>query len=138
MFEPIVHDLEADNAVGLLLAAQLGNTPSEMILMLRTAILDGAIGGLRPNGQYVIRLAGLVEHKITLGLFNHIAFVNDHPLLYHHNTPGRRIYVTSPAADPDAMLKQIETAHSEMFGQWRNWRDDLNHRAEPGEILAQG
>jgi len=138
MFEPIAQDLEAENAVGLLLAAQLGNTPSELILMVRTTILDAARGGLRPVGQYVIRLAGLVEHKISLGLFNHMAFVDSHPLLYHHNAPATRFYVTSPASDPDAVLSQLEAAHSEIFGHWRNLLDDLNHRAEPREILGQG
>ncbi|MHB8628138.1 MAG: hypothetical protein ACYDBJ_09845 [Aggregatilineales bacterium] len=138
MFEPIVRELETENAVGLLLAAQLGNTPSELILMLRTTILDAALGGLRPVGQYVIRLAGLVEHKIALGLFNHMAFVDSHPLLHHHNAPVMRIYVTSPATDPDGVLKQIDTTHSEMFGHWRDLRDDLNHRAEPRDLLAQG
>ncbi len=138
MFAPIARELEAENAVGLLLAAQLGNTPSELILMLRTTILDAALGGLRPVGQHVIRLAGLVEHKITLGLFNHMAFVDDHPLLYHHNAPAIRIYVSSPASDPDAVLRQIEAAHSATFGRWRDLHDDLNHRAEARDILAQG
>lgn len=138
MFEPIAHDLEAENAVGLLLAAQLGNTPSELILMLRTTILDAALGGLRPVGQYVIRVMGLVEHKLSLGLFNHMAFVDSHPLLYHHNAPAMRIYVTSPAADPETVLDQIEAVHAEMFGRWRDLQDDLNHRVDPHELLRQG
>jgi len=138
MFEPIARDLEAENGVGLLLAAQLGNTPSELALMLRTTILDAALGGLRPVGQYVVRVMGLAEHKISLGLFNHLAFVDSHPLLFHHNTPAMRIYVTSPAADPADVLDQIQVAHSEMFGPWRNLRDDLNHRVDPLELLVQG
>ena len=137
-FGPIVRDLQTEGAVGLLLVAQLGNSPSEMILAVRTTILDQAVGGLRPLNQYLIKLAGLVEHKITLGLFNHLALVEDHPLLHHHNAASVRIYLGSPTVDPDAVLDQLEGAHFEMFGRWRDLGDDLNHRIAPAELLKAG
>ena len=137
-FGPIVRELQAENAVGVLLLAQLGSSPAEIMLAVRTTILDQAAGGLRPLNQYVVRLAGLVEHKIALGLFDHIALVEDHPLLHHHNAAGVRVYLTSSAADPDAVLADIEAAHFEMFGRWRELGDDLNHRVPPQELLKAG
>jgi hypothetical protein len=137
-FGAIVHDLQAENAVGLLLVAQLGSSPSEMLLVVRTVIHDPAVGGLRPLNQYVIKLVGLVEHKISLGLFNHLALVEDHPLLHHHNAPNVRIYLSSAAADPDTVLGEIEDTHFEMFGRWRELGDDLNHRIAPHELLKAG
>src|SRR5579859_4007947 len=138
MFQPIADDLSDESAVGLLLAAQLGNTPTEMALVVRTTLLDRATGSLSPVRQYVIRIGGMVEHKLTLGPFDQVAFVDDHPLLYHHNAPGVRIFISSPAADPDAVLRDIAEAYSRLFNGLRDLRSDLNHRADPRMILQQG
>lgn len=138
MFGQLVRELQADNALGLLLAAQLGNTPSELTLVVRTTYLDAASGGLRPIGYYTIQMTSLVEHKMSLGPFNHAAALDDHPLLYHHNAPGVRVFVTSPADDPQTVMDQLEEAHYQMFGQWRSLGDDLNKRTEPQEVLQTG
>lgn len=138
MFGQLVRELQNENALGLLLAAQLGNTPSEMTLVIRTTYLDAASGGLRPIGYYTVQMTSLVDHKMALGPFNHAAALDDHPLLYDHNLPSVRVFVSTPAADPEAIMEQIEEAHSQMFGQWRTLANDLNKRAEPQDILTKG
>lgn len=138
MFSQLLRELQPDNAMGLLLAAQLGNTPSELALVVRTTYLDAASGGLRPIGYYTIQMTSLAEHKLSLGPFNHAALLDDHPLLYHHNAPGVRVFVSSAAADPEALIEQIDEAHYQMFGQWRTLDGELNKRMEPKDVLTNG
>ncbi len=137
-FLQMVSEMAEENAIGLALVAQLGSTPSEISLMFRTAILDQSVGALRPVGQYMIQIVSLVEHQLSLGLFNHFAYVDDHPLLYHHNAPSYRVFVTSVAADPDKVLAALERAYAEMFGRRRMIEEDFNERAEPQDILTAG
>ncbi len=137
-FAQMMQEMQAESAVGLSLAAQLGSTPSELSLVLRTTLLDNSVGALRPVGYYLIKMISLTEHKMALGMFNHMAYVDDHPLLYHHNAPSYRIFVTNPAADPDAVLDQIEAAHTETFAQWRTLDQDLNKRSDPHAVLSSG
>ncbi len=138
MFKQLFEDLRAENALGLLLAAQLGASPSELLAILRTTTLNPASGELTPIGYYTIQMTSLIEHKITLGPFNHAALIDDHPLLYHHNVVGQKLFITSPAADPETVLDSIAQAHYEMFGRWRTLTDDLNKRIDPQTVLQNG
>ncbi len=138
MLNEIIEELKAENALGLLLMAQLGATPAELMLVLRTTTLDQQTGALTPIGMYQIKLGSAIEHKLTLGPFNHAAAMDDHPILYHHNHTGIRVFVTNPAEDVDATYGNLAAAYLEMFGQYRQLVQDLNQRVEPDEILEKG
>lgn len=138
MIDPIIQHLQTPNALGLLLAAQLGTTPSEIIAVTRTVTMNPENGQLTPVGMYQIKLGSLIEHKITLGAFNHAALLDDHPILYHHNHQVIRVFVTSKADDPDDVFEQLATAYLDTFTEYRKLADDLNQRTEPDDILRNG
>ncbi len=138
MLDQLIQDLTEENALGLLLLAQLGQTPSELTVAARTVTLDQTTGQLHPIGSYVVRLGGLIEHTLTLGPFDHAATLEDHPLLYHHNAPGVQLFITGPAQDANGVVAQLAAAHQEMFGRYRQLGEDLNKRAEPNNVLSKG
>jgi hypothetical protein len=138
VFTQLLDDLKSENALGLLLAAQLGSSPSELTAVLRTTTLDAASGELTPIGYYTIQMSGVIEHQLTLGPFNDAALIDDHPLLYHHNAPGVKLFIGSPAADADAVLGSIAGAYVQVFGRWRQLTDDLNKRIDADAVLQNG
>jgi hypothetical protein len=138
VFQQLTQEMQAEDAVGLLAAAQLGRSVNELSLIVQTTLFDRSVGGLRPQTQYVIQASGLVEHKLTLGLFNRIGFVADHPLLYHHNLPRVRVFVGSPLADPDRLIQAINDAHTQVYDGWRDLEMDLNRLASIDRVLQAG
>lgn len=137
-FEQLTQEMQAEDAVGLLAAAQLGRSVNELSLVVQTTLFDRAVGGLRPQTQYVIQVSGLVEHKLSLGLFNQIGFVADHPLLYHHNLPRVRVFVGSQVADPEPLIEAINDAHSQVYDGWRDLEMDLNKLSPMDRVLRAG
>jgi len=138
MFDALRKDLTGENTVGLLIGAQLGVSPSELTMIVRAATVNPATGEATSTHQYQVTAIGMVEHKLTLGLFNGVGYADEHPLLYHHNAPGVKIFITSPVIDPDALLWAIDAAYGELFGRWRDLTADLNQRADPRAILQNG
>ncbi len=138
MFDQLFTEMQSDDAVGLLLAAQLHNTPGEMNIVVQSTLLDHSIGRLKPQNQYVIHLINLAEHKLTLGLFDEIAFVESHPLLYHHNAPRFDVFISSAPESPESVLQEIEDAHEEILRGWRDITRDFNPMTAPDAILRTG
>ncbi len=138
MFDQLFQDMQAEDAVGVLLAAHLGNTPDEILFVIQSTRFDRSMGGLRPQHQYIIRAVGLAEHKISLGTFQDISLIDDHPLLYHHNTPRVRVFISSQPESPDTLLQDISRAHTEVYDTWRDLADDLNQLVEPPQLFAAG
>ncbi len=130
--------MQAEDAVGLFVAAQLGNTPEEILCVVQSTLFDRSVGGLRLQHRYVIRALGLTEHKISLGMFNTIDLIGEHPLLYHHNTPRVRVFINSRPESPDELFCAITKAHGETYDTWRDLHDDLNPLIEPEKLLAAG
>jgi len=138
MFDPIRQELEAENTIGLLIGAQLGASPSELNVIVRTATADRQTGAIHTINQYLITASGTVEHKLTLGLFDGMGYAEQHPLLQHHNATGIKVFITSAVADPDALLWAIDELYTETFGKLRDLNADLNQRADPREVLQNG
>jgi len=138
MFDQLFAEMQAEDSVGLLLAAQLHNTPGEMNIVVQSTLLDHSIGRLRPQNQYIIHLTNLAEHKLTLGLFDEIAFVESHPLLIHHNAPRFNVFIGNAAESPEAVLQEIEDAHEAILKSWRDMARDFNTMAAPDVILRTG
>ncbi|MCC7449433.1 MAG: hypothetical protein IT324_18585 [Anaerolineae bacterium] len=138
MLDQLFAEMQAEDAVGLLLAAQLHNTPGEMNIIVQSTLLDHSIGRLKAQNQYVIHLTNLAEHKLTLGLFDEIAFVETHPLLIHHNAPRFNVFIASAPESPEAVLQEIEDAHEAIMKGWRDMARDFNTMAAPDVILRTG
>jgi hypothetical protein len=138
LFGQLFAEMQAEDAVGLLLAAQLTETPNDLQIVVRTTLFDKAVGGLRDQNQYLIKTVGLAEHQISLGLFDQIAFEDDHPLLYHYNTRRVRVFIGSRPTSPDAVIREIESAHTEVYDTWRELLMDLNKLSPPEQVFNAG
>ncbi len=138
MFDQLFNEMHVEDAVGLMLAAQLAETPDDVQIIVRTTVFDKSIGGLRDQNQYAIKATKVAEHKLTLGLFDHIAFIDDHPLLYHHNAPRLCVFVSSRAESADAVMHDIEDVHTEVYDTWRDLPMDLNSLSTPEQVLDTG
>jgi hypothetical protein len=138
LFSQLFEEMRSEDAVGVLLAAQITDSPNDLQLIVRTTVFDKAVGGLREQSQYAIKTAGLAEHQITLGLFDHIGFIEDHPLLYHYNTPTVRVFIGSRPEAPHTVLDEIEQAHADVYDTWRDLTMDLNKLCPPEQLFKSG
>ena len=136
--DQLLKDLSGEHDVGVLLVAQMGGVPEEIQLIIQTATYDESVGGLREKTAYIVRGLGVKEHRFTLGVFGALFFADDHPVLAHHNHATYRIDFTGTPADPNALVLDIQAAHSYEFGPWRDLAEDIN-RAQPlYELVQQG
>jgi hypothetical protein len=140
-YQDFAAELNGSNGLprlGLVLMAQMGNTPAELVLVARIADLNQETGELIPIHTYTVKIAALVEHQLTLGPFEHVAQLDDHPILYAHNHTPVKIYVGAPADDPMEILNELAAAHNQLFGRYRPFEAGLNHRVNPLQILTEG
>ncbi|HVO42755.1 MAG TPA: hypothetical protein VMT34_09035 [Aggregatilineales bacterium] len=117
IFDQLTAELRGDSAVGLLLAVQLGQSPRELRAIVRTNTIRP--GGAQPIHDYLITMRNMLEHQVTLGVFDSIALYDDHILLQHHNAASYRLFISGTAEYPDAALDALEDAYVDMFGGWR-------------------
>jgi hypothetical protein len=139
--ELLLADLQGENDYGVLLVAQMGGVPNELQLIIETARYDASVEGLRPQHDYVIRVLGAREHRVSLGVFGKLAFVDDHPLLYHHNTPKVAVYFDGKAANVNELVLDISQAYVSTFGPWRHLVDmaeDINRALPMVDLLQSG
>ena len=54
LFDQLFREMEAEDAVGLLVAVQLGRSVNDVNFMLQTTLFEKSVGGLRPQTQYII------------------------------------------------------------------------------------
>lgn len=136
----LLADLDGLKRYGVLLAVQMGGTPNEIQMIFQTAEFDEAAQGLRPLNNYVIRALGVREHKVSVGLFGRLAFMDDHPLLYHHNTPKIAVMFDGAPADVNEMTLDLQQAYISTFTIWRHLAEmggDLNTTIPLTELLAK-
>ena len=139
--EQLLRELEGEQGYGVLLVAQMGGVPNELQLIVETARYDEAAQGLRPQHDYVIRALGVREHRFSLGVFGKLSFVEDHPLLYHHNTPRVAVYFDGKADDVYELVLDISQAYVSTFGQWRHLvesQEDINRALPLVDLLSSG
>ena len=139
--EQLLRELHGEYNYGVLLMAQMGGVPNELQLVIETAIYDEKVEGLRPQHDYSIRVLGVREHRVNLGLFARLSFVEDHPLLYHHNTPRVAVYFDGKAAHINELVLDISQAYVSTFGQWRHlvdMADDINRATPMVDLLESG
>lgn len=140
--DQLLAELEDEQGYGVLLVAQMGGVPNELQLIVETARYDEAAQGLRPQHDYVIRILGAREHRVSLGVFGRLAFIeDDHPLLYHHNTPKVAVYFDGVAENVNELVLDISQAYVSTFGQWRHLVDmaeDINRAIPMVDLLQSG
>ncbi len=141
MRDQLIGELQGEQDYGVLLVAQMGGVPNEIQLIVETAHFDPAVQGLRPQHDYVIRALGVREQRLTLGVFGRLSFSDDHPLLYHHNTPRVAVYFDGKTADVNELVLDISQAYVSSFGRWRHlvdMVDDINATMPMVDLLASG
>jgi hypothetical protein len=136
--EKLLSQLGGEKDYGVLLTAQMGGVPNELQLIIETAHLDEKANGLRPQGQYVIRVLGVFEHQVHLGVFAKLKFVDDHPLLYQHNFPPVGFFFRGKPQNVYELILDIEQAHVSTFGFWRKFTDYLELDKPLVELLTSG
>lgn len=136
----LLDELKRENYYGVFLAAQMGGAPNELQLVVQTAEYDAAVEGLRERTRYIIRVLGVREHKVSLGMFGLMAWFNaeEHPLLYPYNTPPVGVFFRGGVPNPTEVALDISQAHASTFGAWRPLGADLNHTAPLLDLLASG
>ncbi len=141
MKDQLLAELQGEQDYGVLLVAQMGGAPNELQLIIETAKYDEAAQGLRPQHNYIIRVLGVREHRVNLGVFGRLAFLDDHPLLYHHNTPKVAVYFDGQPKDLYELVLDISQAYVSTFGQWRHlveMTDDINRAKPMTDLLSSG
>lgn len=134
-------DLEGEREFGVLLLAQMGGVPNELQLIIETTEYDEAMQGFRPRRNYIVRALGVREHRLSLGLFGRIALLDDHPVLYHHNTPRVAVHFDGKPASINEMIIDISQTYVSTFGRWRSvaeMGDDLNTTMPMVQLLETG
>jgi hypothetical protein len=134
----LLNDLSGEYDYGVLLAAQMGGVPNELQLVIQTARYDPAVDGLRERSRYIIRALGVREHRLSLGLFGRLAFLDDHPLLYAHNTPRAGLFFRGGVDNVAEVTLDISQAHASTFGPWRQLAQDINRVQPLVDLLASG
>jgi hypothetical protein len=136
--QKIIRDLEPDNRLGVLLTVQMGGIPEEVQLFLQVADFDPQANALRPAGNYIIRCLGVQEHRVSVGLFNRMAYSDDHPLLWNHNFTYREVYFRGAPDDVDGLMLELNQLYGQTYGPFRSLADDLNRAMPLGKLLTSG
>ncbi|MEO8393641.1 MAG: hypothetical protein ABI700_11685 [Chloroflexota bacterium] len=139
--DQLISELQTEGDYGVLLVAQMGGVPNELQLIVETAKYDAAVEGLRPQHNYTIRVLGVREHRVNLGVFGSLAFIDDHPLLYHHNTPRVALYFNGKPDDVNELVLDISQTYVSTFGRWRHlvdMADDINRTIPMVDLLSSG
>ena len=139
--DQLIGELQGEQGYGVLLVAQMGGVPNELQLIVETAQYDASVEGLRPQHDYIIRVLGVREHRVNLGVFGSFTFTEDHPLLYHHNTPRVALYFNGKPADVNELVLDISQAYVSTFEGWRHlvdMTDDINRTIPMVDLLNSG
>jgi hypothetical protein len=139
--DQLISELQGEQDYGVLLVAQMGGVPNELQLIVETAKYDASVEGLRPQHDYTIRVLGVREHRVNLGVFGSLSLSDDHPLLYHHNTPRVAIYFNGKPDDVNELVLDISQAYVSTFGRWRHlvdMADDINRTVPMVDLLNSG
>jgi hypothetical protein len=136
--QQLLNELQNEKDYGIFIAIQMGGVPNELQLIVETAQYDEQAQGLRPRGQYIIRALGVREHKVSVGIFAQLAFLDEHPLLYHHNAPRVAVYFDGKPENVNELVLDISQAHASTFGPLRFLAADINRGKPLVDLLQTG
>jgi hypothetical protein len=136
--QQLLDELQGEKDYGIFLAAQMGGIPNELQLIIQTARYDEAAQGLREGNSYVVRILGVREHRIRLGIFGRFFITDDHPILHHHNEPRVAIGFSGQPKDINELVLDIHQAYVMTFGPWRELATDINRSQPLTKLLTSG
>ena len=136
--EALLAELQGESHYGIFLAVQMGGVPQELQLIVQTAEFDEQVQGLRPKSQYVIRALGVVEHRVSLGVFGNLFIADEHPVLLHYNAPRAVIQFEGQPDDVNELVLDINQAYLSTFGPWRELAKDINRTQPLVDLLKSG
>lgn len=138
--EQFFADLEGENRQAALLVAQVGASPNELQLIIQIAEFDESVQGLRPIRSYIIRVLGVLEHRlVNFGTtVNDVKIVEEHPLLYEYTQKPTAVFFRGAVENPDSVLMDIAQAHATIFYPWRHFPQYLNMEQALSTLLESG
>ncbi len=121
-------DMRTPDAHAVLLFAQVGAMPSELQLIVEVSQLDSAKQALRPLRAYLVRVLGVLEHRIVnLGITTqHVELVEKHPLTQVYNERPAALFFRGQPRDPYALTLDVAQAHHAVMGAWRAFPEYLD------------
>lgn len=133
-------DIAPDNRQAALLVAQVGAAPNELQLITQVAEYDEAAQGLRPIRSYIIRVLGVLEHRIVnFGMtVETVMLVDEHPLLFEYVESPTAVFFKGEVGNVDALTLDIAQAHATTFGPWRHFPEYLNMQQPLHTLLSSG
>lgn len=133
-------DMAADNRQAALLVAQVGATPNELQLITQIAEYDDQAQGLRPVRSYIIRVLGVLEHRIVnLGTtVDSVELISEHPLLHEYLSAPTAVFFKGQPENIDALALDIAQAHATTFGPWRHFPEYINTQQPLHTLLSSG
>lgn len=137
----IIEALQPEENLGVLIASQMGGTPREVQIIIQTTQYEAEKDALKATGQYIIRALGVVEHRLSLGLFNKLVLSNDNPLLYRHNSEQVQVYFRGTPENIDGFLIDLNQLYGQTYGVFDpNMRmaDELNRALPLYNLLKTG
>jgi hypothetical protein len=134
----LLAELAGDKAYGVFLMVQMDGIPETLQLVIATTELDEKAGGLRDKSRYVIRAIGVREHKVSVGMFGSLEFVDEHPLLHQYNATPVGLFFRGSPADPNGLLVDVFQAYAGTFGPWRQIPLYLNASKPLLSLLTSG
>ena len=136
--EQLNQDLHGEDKLGILLMVQMGGVPEELQLMIQTVTVDTTNETLREGNAYIIRVLGVREHRVSLGLFRSMFWASDHPILYHHNAPQWQLDFEGVPSNVSDLIVDLQATYGATFGPWRDIAQDLNRTMPLFKLLEEG
>lgn len=136
--QQLFDELSRDDVYGVLVLAQLDAVPETLQLVIATTQEDPASGGLRDLNRYVVRVLGVTEHQLSLGLFNTIRLVENHPLTYRYNEPTVALFYRGEIQNPESATIDVLQAYAKTLGMWHHPPMYLNPSQPLVSLLASG
>jgi len=131
-------ELSREDGYGVLVMSQLDAVPETLQLIIATTQEDPTTGALRDVNRYLVRVLGVIEHKISLGLFKTARLIDDHPLTYRYNTPTVGLFFRGDVQNPESVTIDLLQAYAQTFGIWHQPPMYLNPSRPLVSLLASG
>lgn len=135
--QQLLDDLSGDAHFGVLIMAQLDAVPETLQFIVSAADEIPGQPALVDRRRYVVRAIGVAEHNLSLGLFNTIRILDEHPLLNAYNHDPTALFFRGQPDDASALFIDLMQAYASTFGPWRHPPPILEHQQTAAFALAK-
>ncbi|GIK29323.1 MAG: hypothetical protein IT298_09265 [Chloroflexi bacterium] len=136
--QQLLDDLSGDTHFGVLIMAQLDAVPETLQFIVSAADEIPGQPALVDRRRYVVRAIGVAEHNLSLGLFNTIRILDEHPLLNAYNHDPTALFFRGQPDDASALFIDLMQAYASTFGPWRHPPQYLNTSKPLLSLLQSG